>query len=122
MSQHIFPIRTNLVIFLILMGLLVLTVVVALYLDLGVFEIPVALTIAFVKAVLIALYFMHLKFSTRLTWLFAGSGTLWLIILIAFSMSDFLSRGLLSPVVTDSVAKDAADSYYVSFPSADSES
>ncbi|QDV37095.1 cytochrome C oxidase subunit IV family protein [Tautonia plasticadhaerens] len=119
MSQHVFTIRTNLIIFAILMALLALTVAVS-TLDLGALEIPIALTIAFVKAILIMLYFMHLRFSSRLTWLFAGSGTFWLLILIAFSMSDFLSRGWLSPIVTTGTTRDYAQDYFGSLPDPDS--
>ena len=93
MSQHVFSIKSNLIVFAILMGLLVLTVVVALAFDLGIFEIPIALTIAMIKAMVIMLYFMHLRYSSQLTWLFAGSGTLFLVILIAFTLSDFETTG-----------------------------
>lgn len=119
MSQHVFTIRTNLIIFAILMALLVITVAVS-ALDLGALEIPIALTIAFIKAILIMLYFMHLKFSSKLTWLFAGSGTLWLVILIAFSMSDFLSRGWLSPIVTSDTSREYAQDYFGGMPDPDS--
>jgi cytochrome c oxidase subunit 4 len=119
MSQHVFSLRTNFIIFGILMALLVLTVVVALALDLGAFEVPVAMTIAMVKAVLIMMYFMHLKFSSKLTWLFASSGLLWLVILIAFTMSDFLSRGWLSPIVTAEIPRDLAIDYFGGLPDPD---
>jgi cytochrome c oxidase subunit 4 len=54
-----------------------------------------ALLIAVSKALLIMFYFMHMRFSKRLTWVFAGAGFLWLTILIALSMSDFLTRDWL---------------------------
>ena len=63
MSQHIIPLRTYYTIFAILMLLLVATVGGA-YLPLGHFHLPVALTIAGVKAALIVLYFMHVRFRT----------------------------------------------------------
>jgi cytochrome c oxidase subunit 4 len=55
----------------------------------------VALAIAGSKAVLIMLYFMHLRYSNRLTSVFAVAGFLWLAILIALCLSDYLTRGLL---------------------------
>nr|WP_261345981.1 cytochrome C oxidase subunit IV family protein [Tautonia rosea] len=119
MSQHVISIRTNLIIFAILMALMVLTVVVALVFEFGVFEIPIALTIATIKAVLIMLYFMHLRFSSRLTWLFAGSGLFWLLILIAFSLSDFLSRGWISPIVVSGESREAASAYFGGLPDPD---
>lgn len=95
MSSHVVPIKTYLNVFWALMGLMLLTVVAA-YMPFGPLHIPIALTIAIVKAVLIMAYFMHLKYSHKLTWLFAGASSLWLVILIAFAMSDFLSRGWIS--------------------------
>lgn len=120
MSQHVFSIRTNLIIFAILMALLVVTVVVALGFDFGIFEIPIAMTIALVKAVLIMLYFMHLKFSSKLTWLFAGSGTLWLLILIAFTLSDFLGRNWVSPILHAGPNREVATTYFGGDPDPDS--
>ncbi len=74
-----------------LFGLFVLTVAAA-YVDLGNLNIFVALTIAVVKAVLVVLYFMHVRYSTRLTWVFACAGFFWIIILFALTMSDYATR------------------------------
>ncbi|HEV3163039.1 MAG TPA: cytochrome C oxidase subunit IV family protein [Isosphaeraceae bacterium] len=95
MIQHTVPLRTNLVIFSTLVVLLMVTIGAA-YTDLGPLNTVVAIAIAVCKALLIMLYFMHLRFSNRLTWVFAGAAFLWLGILIALSMSDFLTRGWLS--------------------------
>ena len=51
-----------------------------------------ALAIAGGKAILVALYFMHLRHSSRLSWIFAGAGFFWLFILIVLTMSDALTR------------------------------
>jgi len=101
MSQHIISLRTNFIVFGTLMALLVLTVAAAVLIDAGPsVEVPIALTIAIVKAVIIMMYFMHLKFSNKLTWLFAGASTLWLVIFVVFTLADFLSRSWLdAPVV-----------------------
>jgi cytochrome c oxidase subunit 4 len=90
-AQHIVSVRTNLTVFAILLALLVLTIAVA-YIDLGVLAIPIALTIAVVKAVLIMLYFMHVRFSPRLIWIFSGAAVYWLLILLALSLNDYLTR------------------------------
>lgn len=74
-----------------LLGLFILTVAAA-YIDLGNLNIFVALTIAVVKAVLVVLYFMHVRYSTRLTWVFACAGFFWIIILFALTMSDYATR------------------------------
>ncbi len=71
--------------------LMSLTVAVA-YVNLGIFNIYIALTIAVVKALLVVMYFMHVKYNTKLTWIFAGAGFLWLIIMFALTMSDYVTR------------------------------
>jgi len=95
MSQHIIPVRTNLVIFACLMALLVATVGVA-YLDLGDFNLIVAMSIAATKALLIALYFMHLRYSPRIVWVYSGAALLWLGLLLAFTGADYITRGWLN--------------------------
>jgi cytochrome c oxidase subunit IV len=77
-----------------LLALTLLTVGVA-YLDLGPFNIVVALGIAICKAVLVMLFFMHLRYSTQLTWIIAGAGVIWLAHLLIFTLSDYLTRGWL---------------------------
>jgi cytochrome c oxidase subunit 4 len=90
--QHSSPsLRTYYIVYGALLVLLLLTVAVA-QLQLGAFGIVLALTIAIVKAVLVVLYFMHLRDSSRLTWIFAGAGFVWLLLLFAFTMTDYLSR------------------------------
>src|SRR5437773_3488564 len=78
-------------------ALLVLTVatVSASYVDLGPLSVVAALTIAFTKALLVVLFFMHLRESSALVWAVAGGGFFWLAILIALTMSDVLTRGWL---------------------------
>lgn len=53
----------------------------------------VALTIAVAKATLVVLYFMHVRYSTRLIWVVVVAGFFWLGILFVLTMSDYLSRG-----------------------------
>ena len=92
MSGHIVPTRTYYIIFATLMVLTGVTVWVA-FLDLQFMNTIVALSIAVFKATLVVLFFMHLKYSTRLTWVVAGSGFVWLAIMFALTLSDYLSRG-----------------------------
>lgn len=91
-AEHESSVRTYLLVFVTLLILLGLTVGVA-YLDLGIWSIILAVTIATVKALLVILYFMHARYSTRLIWLFAGMGFAWLGIMMVLIMSDYLSRG-----------------------------
>jgi cytochrome c oxidase subunit 4 len=83
---------TNLLVFAGLIVLLIATVVAAQF-DLGVFNLVIALTIAAIKALLIIVYFMHIRFSSRLSWVFAASGFIWLGILLGLTLSDYVSRG-----------------------------
>jgi cytochrome c oxidase subunit 4 len=53
----------------------------------------VALAIAAVKMLLVALFFMHIRHSTKLTRLVVTGGLLWLAILLFLTMSDFATRG-----------------------------
>jgi cytochrome c oxidase subunit 4 len=91
-SEHIISVKTNLLVFAGLIALLIATVVAGQF-DLGVLSIVIAMTIAAVKALLIILYFMHVRFSSRLAWVFAASGFVWLAILLSFVLSDYISRG-----------------------------
>jgi len=103
MSEHVVPVRTYLAVFAALLALTVATVLAA-RVDLGEpeiagFRVPVnvivALSIACLKAVLVILFFMHVKYSGHLVQLVVASAFVWLFILIAITMSDYLSRGWL---------------------------
>jgi cytochrome c oxidase subunit 4 len=74
-----------------LMVLLVVTVLLA-EVNLGSMNTTVAMVVATVKALLVITYFMHLRYAATLTWLFALSSGLWLILLIAGILNDYDSR------------------------------
>ena len=63
--------------------------------DFGFFNNVVMLVIAFTKMLLVMLFFMGVRWNTRLTWVVAGSGFFFLLILFTITMSDYLSRGWL---------------------------
>jgi cytochrome c oxidase subunit 4 len=94
MKQHVASVRTNFVIFGLLLVLLLATVGAA-YVPLGPLQFPVAMTIAAIKAVLIALYFMHALHSHRLTLVICTASLLWLAIMIALTLNDYQTRGWL---------------------------
>ena len=75
-------------------ALLVLTVTTygAARVDLGRWNTPVGLGIAAGKAALIGIYFMHARYSTRLTRVVIGAGLFWLGILLVLTLSDYLTR------------------------------
>lgn len=91
--SHIVPIKVYLLVYVALLVLLVATV--------GAAHLPghhtllnnvIALTIAVVKAVLVMLYFMHVRYSTRLTWLWASAGFFWLVIMFILTLGDYFTR------------------------------
>jgi cytochrome c oxidase subunit 4 len=98
MSEHIVPRKVYFSVFAVLMVLLAVTVGVA-YIHLGELNVIAAMTIAVTKAVLVILYFMHVRYSSRLSWVWVGAGFFWLIIMFALTFSDYLTRGWL-PVPT----------------------
>lgn len=75
----------------VLMVLLGLTVGVY-FVPLGPFNIVAALTIAFAKAILILLFFMHLRYSSHLVMMLAAAGFYTLVIMFALTFSDYISR------------------------------
>jgi len=94
MANHLISRRVYYTIFMSLIGLTALTVYVAFF-DLGPLNTIAAMTIACTKALLVVLYFMHLRYASRLTWILLGSGLLWLAILLVLTMVDYVSRGWL---------------------------
>ncbi len=92
MSEHILPRTTYVTVFVVLAILTVLTALIA-FLDLGVFSPIIALTIAIIKATIVVMFFMHLWYSDKVTWIAWGAGLFWLGIMLVLSMSDYLTRG-----------------------------
>lgn len=93
-AEHIDSVKTYAVILVTLLILTILTAFVA-TIDLGALNIIVALCIAVAKMLLVVLFFMHVRYSTKLTRLVMISGMLWLAILLLMAFSDFATRGWL---------------------------
>ena len=74
--------------------LLVITVAVA-FVNLGNFNLPLALAIAVVKGALIIMYFMEVKYQSKLVWVFASSSFVFLLIMLVLTMNDYLTRDWL---------------------------
>jgi cytochrome c oxidase subunit 4 len=74
------------------MVLLLLTWGVAQF-NLGAFNVIAALTIAVTKMLLVILYFMHVRYSERRTWIFVAAGFIWLLIMIDLTLGDYFTRG-----------------------------
>jgi cytochrome c oxidase subunit 4 len=91
MSEHIVSRGIYYAVFAALLVMTTITVLVA-RINLGPLNAVVALAIAVFKATLVVLFFMHVRYSSRLTRVVVASGVLWLVIMIAFMMSDYLTR------------------------------
>jgi cytochrome c oxidase subunit IV len=91
-AHHVVPIKVYAAVFAALLVLTLTTTGVA-FVDLGgQMNAVVALLIAAGKALLVVLYFMHLRYSRPLAWVFAGAGLFWLAIMLALTLSDILTR------------------------------
>ncbi len=97
LNEHVISVKTYFIVYLSLMVLLVVTVAVA-FNNFGPFNLSIAMGIAVVKTVLIVLYFMHMKYSSKLIWLYAAAGFFWLFMLILLTMGDYLSRGWIPSI------------------------
>jgi cytochrome c oxidase subunit 4 len=102
MSEHIVPIRVYITIFLILLVGTTLTVLAAFqdftYHVRGreiALNAVIALTIAVTKATFVVLYFMHVRYSSRLVWVVVTSALFWMAIMFALTLADYWTRGWL---------------------------
>ena len=93
-SNHVLPLSVYWGVFFALIIGTVLTVWTA-TIDLGKWNLPIALAIAVTKALFVILYFMHVKYSTKLTKLFVAAGFIWFLIMVLITMTGYSSRGWL---------------------------
>ena len=92
-TSHGPSLRVYFTIFATLLACTALTTAVA-FVDLGTLNQVAMLGIAVTKATLVVLYFMHVRYGPRLVWVFAVSGLAWLALLIGYTLSDVLTRGV----------------------------
>jgi cytochrome c oxidase subunit IV len=95
-AHHVISPVTYLIVYVVLLVLLGLTVAVT-YLHLGPLGTLIGLSIAVVKALVIILYFMHARYSSRLTQIFAAAAFAGLAIMIGLTLNDYISRNWLAP-------------------------
>ena len=96
MSEHIVPRSTYFTVFGALLVLTAATVAAANF-DFGAMNDVVAMTIAVTKMMLVLLFFMHVRYSSRLIWVIVASMFFWLIILLALTLTDYTSRDWFGP-------------------------
>lgn len=92
MGEHIVSVKVYLMIFLSLMLGTALTIWAGLQDFPGPMNVVIALTIAVIKATLVVLYFMHVRYSSRLIWVIFASALFWMGILFALTFSDYWTR------------------------------
>ena len=92
MSEHIVSVRVYITIFLVLLVGTALTVWAA-FVDFpfGLNTI-IAMAIAVTKATFVVLYFMHVRWASRLTWVVIAASIFWLLLMFSIGMTDYLSR------------------------------
>lgn len=94
-QHHVSPIGVYVAVFLTLLVMTGVTVGIA-YVDLGFLNLPVAVAIACFKATIVILYFMHVKYCSKLVKVTAATGFFFLIILFGITMSDYMTRNILA--------------------------
>ncbi len=92
MSEVVVSRATYVTVYVVLMFMTALTTAVA-YFDLGFANPVVALTIAIFKGSLVVLFFMHMRWNTRIMWVVGGAALFWLGIMFVLTLSDYLTRG-----------------------------
>jgi cytochrome c oxidase subunit IV len=98
-EEHVVPTTVYLTIFGALMVLTLVTVAVA-FVDLGNLNVLVAMTVAVIKATLVVLFFMHVKYASRTTKLVVVASIVWLGFLFFITLSDYVTRGwLMAPPI-----------------------
>src|SRR5262249_23500983 len=93
-QHHVVPRTTYFIVYLVLLALLG-GIVLAYYLNLGLLGIILGDMVGIVKATIIILYFMHVRSSSKLIWVVAAAGFVWLAILLGLTLNDYFSRGWL---------------------------
>jgi cytochrome c oxidase subunit 4 len=93
-SAHVTPVSTYVSVFVALLVLTALTYGVATQ-DFGWLNTPIALAVALVKASLVVVYFMGVRYNTPLTKVVVVAGFFWLLILFGLTMNDYLTRDWL---------------------------
>ncbi len=94
MSERILSPSTYYLVFGTLIGLTFLTLG-ASFLHLpGFWHLVVGLVIGLCKALLVVLFFMHVLYSSRLTWVVLGAGLFWLAIMLVYTLNDYVTRGI----------------------------
>lgn len=96
MSEHIVPRKIYFSVFGALLVFTALTVIAA-NINFGRMNDVIAMTIAVTKMMLVLLFFMHVRYSSRLIWVIVASMFFWLLILLSLTLTDYTSRDWFGP-------------------------
>lgn len=99
-GHHVITPKTYVIVFVALLVLMVATIVAGEFDAGNPYNLLIALAIAFAKMVLIVLFFMHVLYSSKLTWVIVGSGFFWFVIMVIITLSDYLTRDWISHIAT----------------------
>ena len=117
MSEQKIPVQIYFRVFGLLMVLTLVTVGVA-FIDLGWMNNFIALSIAVAKALVVVLYFMHVRYSQRLVPVFLGAGVFWLLLLLVLTFGDYTTRepGIVRDLVPATTAEATSPLLETSLP------
>lgn len=104
MSEHIVPRKTYFSVFAALLVGTAITVLAA-QVDFKQWNAVIAMTIAVTKMLLVLLFFMHVRYSSRLIWVIVASMFFWLLILLLLTLTDYRSRSWFGPTVITEVIR-----------------
>ncbi|HEY2762030.1 MAG TPA: cytochrome C oxidase subunit IV family protein [Pirellulales bacterium] len=93
--ENIISVRVYVVVLTALIALTFLTVGISFIPLSSMWHVSLGLMIGSIKATLVALIFMHVIHSPRLTWIVIAVALLWLLILVSLTFTDYLTRGLV---------------------------
>lgn len=106
-GHHIIPVKVYLAVFGALLFFTVVTVLAA-YADLGGLNVPLALAIAGVKATLVVMFFMALKYDKKVNLMIFSIGLLFVLVFIGFVLLDTEFRGEFDPIQRGTVMEQQA--------------
>ena len=97
MKKPVVSIRAYTLTFLSLLALALLTTLIG-FLDLGPFSMVIAVTIAAAKATLIAAFFMHALYESKVVRVILSGGVIWFLIMVTLTLGDYMTRGWVLPL------------------------
>ncbi len=102
-GHHVLPVKTLATVLGALLALTILTVLTAVYVDIGAWNVPLALGIAAMKAMLVITFFMALKYDSPVNRLVLSMGAVFVSVFLIFTLFDTLFRGDMGNVNPETI-------------------